>query len=385
MIWSASLEGALTELLVAVFGSGTRIAHRQPLSRRAACVSRLFLGRPSGNPGSVIIKHVPAERFVPGAVPDAPEFREEQVVHRFLAGIGAESGLKPALLGFDPAGLLLLEDLGPIGNPVARSFAELVPRLARAMARLHGRTLDQETTYLELRRQAGLGPVATDGRCHGVMREAERAADGRAGLASMVSPWETPAVRRTLEREFDAVVALVENYPGRRALIHDDLGNARQTFEIGTETYLLDFEYSHYAPPFYELTKTLLGKFETNTETGEYLLASPKMPLALAEQHRVLMNRDYGLRLADEEWEETLAACLIYAALTLLGNLAATGHRRTLRGSVQDDINRILDRLTLVLRPFRPFAVIRSIVTRYRAAPAAPNARKLSSADAVST
>lgn len=167
------------------------------------------------------------------------------------------------------------------------------------------------------------------------------------------------ATEAAVRREFEAVFDLVERYPGRRALIHDDLANARQTFEVGAETYLLDFEYSHYAPPFYDLTKTLLGKFETNIQSGQYCWTCPNLPWSLAEQHRALLAQDYGLVLADSDWSEIMAACLIYAAMTVTGHLYMVGSQRPLRGTVPQNVDLVLARCRLVIGTLSLFPAIR--------------------------
>lgn len=361
-----AFEHALAALLVHRFGAGTRIVGRTALSRRMATVTRLAMSGPNA-PASVIVKHVPVDVFAPGRLPPVPEFVEEQVVHRFLDGIGATPGLKPVLLAHDPDGITVLEDLGPTGSPVVRTRAELMPRLVRALCRLHGRTLGREDEYQALRREAGLPPPDEDRRRHGPPLEAARAAHGRTGLLHLAGPWLPSPLLELLNRELDTVFALVERYPDVRALIHDDLANARQTFEIGGETLLLDFEYSHFAPPLYDLTKLLLGKFETEILTQDYRWVCPAMPLAFADMYRDTMMREYGLSFSDIDWKATLAACLVYAALALLGNLAAVGLERQLRGSVQSHINIVLDRLSSILAPWCPFPTLLGVVGAFRA------------------
>lgn len=326
-------------LLRAHWGDDLRIGSYEELSRRSARVGRLRIDG-AGAPLSVIVKHAHPEEF--GGLCANPEFREEQIVHRFLRACGVEEGLKPALYAWDPQGLTVLEDLGTENYRRMRSYAELVSMLSSALARLHAGTRDRQDEFLRLRRDAGIGDPGTDSRRYGSNALHRRARRGRDHLLDRAGRDGSARERGAILAELENAIELVEAPGEFLCLIHDDLGNARQTFEVADRLYLLDFEYARYAHGLLDLCKPLIGKFEMELDTGFYRWVNPNFPLALADAYRDCQLREHGIRFDDSTWEDALHAALTYAVLTMVGRLLELEADRPLVGTVPQNVNGIL-------------------------------------------
>lgn len=359
------IRGALIELVRRTWGPETAVTGVVSLSRRSSAVSRVSLSGGAGTPASIIVKHVPEIHFGPGLPGrENPEFAEELAAHRLLTRLGAEAGLKAALLAFDPCGITILEDLGPQGHPRQRGYDELVPMLATAYARLHGPTRGRQEEHAELRRACGLSD-GIDLRRYGSMALARRARMGRLHLLS-----RTPAeMAGEVERELDEAIALAEQPGDFLCLIHDDLGNARQTFEVGNDLYLLDFEYTRYSHALLDLCKPLIGKFEMDLHTDNYLWINPYFPIGLATTYRSLMERDHGFAVPDAAWTRAMGGCLVYAMLTMIGRLMELEPDRRLVGTIAQNVNGVLYHLHGLLESLDSTPSVRALIPRYLGLP----------------
>ena len=357
----ASLDGGVRALLGARWGGDVEVAGREVLASRAAIVARLALaGR--GAPATVVVKHVFAAEWGDAGRID-PEFSEEMAAHRFLAEIGAEEGLKPRLLAWDARGIMVFDDLGRDPSPRMRTFGELTPMLARAFARLHGRTAGREGDYLRLRASAGLPAPADDRRRYGGPAQARRRAAGAAHLLALAR-LRAEVDADALAAELADAVARVESPGPFPALIHDDVANARQTFEVGDELYLLDFEYARYAHALLDLCKPMLGKFEMEVETGLYVWSCPGFGPGLADAYRAALREMHGTTFDDDAWTPALAAALAASALALVGRLAELEPERRLAGTVAENVNGILYRLLQLLGDM-PYPAARAFIARH--------------------
>jgi hypothetical protein len=359
----AALHEGISDLLHSLWGNDTRIESYDLLSRRSASVARVRLSgpEPALAPATVVVKHVAAEDF-PLAEParSNPEFAEEQLAQRFLREIGLEGGLKPALLAWDRRGITILEDLGERNYTRPRTYEELIPLLSDALARLHAGSSDRFDTYLRMRHEAGLGEVSDDTRRYGAVAQARRFEKGRAFVLE-----QRPSGRRALEAEIDSVRSQIDEPGSFRAFIHDDLANARQTFEVGDSLYLLDFEYSRYSHCLLDLCKPMIGKFEINLDTNTYVWTCPNFPLELASTYRRHLDNSYGWRFSDHLWEEGLSVALIYTALTLIGRLVELEPEVLLFGSIQQNINGILFRLAGLLQSKTVHPEFQAFISRF--------------------
>lgn len=338
------------------------IVGRQVLASRSAIVARLALTGGTGAPRTVVVKHV-----FPNAWGDpartAPEFVEEQAAHRFLASTASEEGLKPRLLAWDPQGIIVLEDLGRDPAPRMRTFDELVPMLARAFARLHGRTRGREGEYLRLRAGAGLPLPDVDVRRYGGPAQARRRVKGAAHLMELAG-WRGGVDLGVLQKELETAIAAVEAPGPFAALIHDDVANARQTFDAGDELFLLDFEYARYAHALLDLCKPMLGKFEMEVNTGLYVWSCPGFSPALAATYREALREMHDVAFQDGVWSHGLAAALVASALALVGRLAELEPDRRLAGTVAENVSGVLYRLQSLLQANAPYPVIRAFIPR---------------------
>lgn len=132
--------GLAREALRISWGPDVTITAAELLARRAAPVLRLSLAGGDAPPTAILKQMWPDEIAAGNPVARNPFFAAEAIAHQFLAEIGAEAGLKPALYAADMRGVLLMEDLGPIHFAEQPTYQEICLPLARALARLHERT-----------------------------------------------------------------------------------------------------------------------------------------------------------------------------------------------------------------------------------------------------
>jgi len=230
----------LGALVRETFGPQACISKIDKLSERAAIVARLHLDQAPVS--SVIAKFTESPVATSLAVtPEHCEFSEEQLAHRFLATAPVPKKMKPNLLGFHADGLMLLEDPGIGGHDTKRTFGYLIPRLAEALACLHAAGRGQYDAYCALRTTAGLGSPDEDRLRYG--KTAYRHLYD-IGCNFILTRYEIATVRHNhagIKRELNQIGALIAAPGSFLTFIHDDLGNARQTFEVGDQIYLLDF------------------------------------------------------------------------------------------------------------------------------------------------
>ncbi len=354
----------LDALIKQHFGQNSAIARIEKLSERAAVVARLHLN--NAPVPSVIAK------FTRGAIqPSQPidankiEFAEEQLAHRFLATLHTPEKYKPDLLNTAPQGIILLQDLGPEGHNTKRTYDYLIPRLAEAIAHLHNPSRNQFENYCTLREEAGLGRPDDDRRRYG--KPAYQALY-QLGTEFILTRYETTTFRyykSAVATELQQVDHLISNPGPFLAFIHDDLGNARQTFEVGDKLYLLDFEYSKYSHALLDFAKPLMGKFEINLETGAYGWTGPHFPLALIDHYRQYTETTLGVEYENHNWQEATAAAMTYAALTLIGRLCRLEPNRNLRGTVKQNIQAILKHLSMLLDTLQSLPATKGFINGY--------------------
>lgn len=348
------LEDAVAAALRGAFGSAARMQAYRPLSRRVASVGRVWLAGAAQAPATVIVKHLPP-RALPGARGDYPEFDEELAAQRFLRARGLEPGLKPRLLGWNDAAFLL-EDLGDAPVP-ARTYGELVPRVARALARLHAGTRGALDEYAAVRGEMGLDG---DRRRYGVPAERERFENGRRFiLESMAARWRGD--RAALARELDVVDLAVSDPGPFLALLHDDLGHGRQTYEVGGDLYLLDFEYAKPGHALLDFMKAIVGKLEVGP-AGVYAWTNPGFPRSMLATYRAVLADEHGVTFADEAWELAVPAAIACAAVTLVGRINQMRPGQPLLGDVAPNRNGVLYRLAQLLGAGSPFPTLRNAI-----------------------
>lgn len=343
----ARVEAALS----AAYGGPVRVDEVRPISRRASVSLRAGLA--GAGPASVFVKHVPPETWpATGLAGDHVEFAHELLAQRFLEECPPVRPFRPRLRAWDADGFFVLDDLGEVQHAEMRTFGWITRRLARALAAQHVSTLGREARWLELRREMGLGGPDDDRRRYGGPAQAWRFDQGRDFLRRAarnrgVAPPDDP--------ELDEARAFVTACEGPlRVFLHDDLGNARQTFEVGDELYLLDYEYARWGPAPLDLCKAMLGKFELSLDDGSYLWNVPGFGIDLAEEYRTALAEAGGPEVDGAGWERSVALALAFHAVTLAGRLAHLEPDRRLVGTIPQNLNGILYRLNQLL----PFAVL---------------------------
>lgn len=364
-VLAPSLLRDLETLLCDRFNADTVVAECFPISQRSAITMRVRLSGTDA-PESVFVKHLhnseyPAERIYETNV----EFAEELLALQFLEQCKPSQPFRAKLIAGDARGLIVLEDLGPEGHPVMRDFDELVKLVSAPLAAMHAATRNRMDLYLQLRSEAQLGDLDSDRRRYGKPAQRMRFALGRdylVGKSAAQSARQSAAQsHEQLREELNAAAAEIESPGEFFAFTHDDLGNARQTFEVGDQLYLLDFEYAKAGHCLIDLCKPILGKFELSLDSGAYLWTNPNFPLAFAAAYRRRWQDETGLIIDDARWDNALSCALVYHACTLVGRLMHLEPDRHLLGTVQQNINGILYRLTEVL-PASYYPVLRAFI-----------------------
>ena len=341
---NAGRRDELDALAKRVFGRNTLISHVEKISERGAIVARLRLKNASVP--NVIAKYTREPVRVGKTVDrDKVEFVEEQLAHRFMATLSGGEKCKPDLLYAAPEGIILLEDLGPDARKSRQNYGFLIPRLAEAIAHLHAAGRGQYEKYCEMRLLAGLGTPMEDRRRYG--KPAYRFLY-RAGMDFVLTRFEVSALRynkSAIEAELMEVARLIDNPGPFLTFIHDDLGNARQTFEVDDKLLLLDFEYSKYSHALLDFAKPIMGKFEISLKSGVYAWTGSNFSLELIDHYRKFNEAVYGIRIEPPVWQAAVTAAMTYAALTLVGRLCHLERDRNLRGTVKQNIQAILRNL----------------------------------------
>lgn len=336
---SIDRDTVIAEAVRATWGADARVEAYLPISRRAGVVARLRLANAA--PATVIVKHH-------GGVPNT-EFHEELAAQRLLREIGAEKDVKPRLLGWT-GHAFFLEDLGEENFARPRTYGELLPMLAAPLARLHTAARPHLARYAALREELGL---REDVRRYGTPAEARRFELGCAHFADR-------ARRNALQlvRELDRAGALVDAPGPFTTLIHDDLGNARQTFEVGDAILLLDFEYAKSGHALRDFVKMIVGKYEDDLEHGVYTWTQPRFPRAIFDVYRSLLPQAFD----DALWREHCDAVLIYGTMLLVGRLMHLEPEVKLLGTVVQNINGLLYQLERLLGEQTPFPAVRAAI-----------------------
>ena len=344
-----------TEALIkARFGEDCRVVGYDRLTRRAAAVARMRLAEAPVE--TVIVKHLDRPWATAELVADHPEFANEALNYRFLDSIGLCGTVPPGLIGCDPSGVIVLADLGDFAALPERSFDHLVPALARSLALLHSATHDRAEAYDSMRSEAGLGSRSDDRRKYGApgARRLFHAGAALCLATEGLSHRQTAA----LAREFETIEAMVVAPADYLALIHDDLANARQTFDTDEAMFLLDFEQAKYSHALLDFVKPMIGKFEVDEVQNVSMWQCPAFPLDLPSRYREILAADFGRSLP--AWDANLAAALVYGAMGLVGRMAAWDPRRRLRGSRRENIRGVIHRLSTLLAELDAFPAVRS-------------------------
>lgn len=338
----ARVEAALS----AVYSGEVRVESVHPISQRASVSLRAGLSGPG--PASVFVKHVPVATWpATDLAGEHVEFAHELLAQRFLEECPPPRPFRPRLLAWEADGFFVLEDLGDVQHAEMRTFGWVTRRLARALAAQHTATRGREARWLELRREMGLGGPEADRRRYGGPAQAWRFDEGRAFLARAARSRGVPPPD---DGELDEARALVTACEGPlRAFLHEDLGNARQTFEVGDELFLLDYEYARWGPAPLDLCKAMLGKFELSLDDGVYLWSVPGFEPDLAAEYRAALAESGGPVVDDSTWDRSVALALAFHAVTLAGRLAHLEPDRRLVGTVPQNVNGILLRLHQLL------------------------------------
>lgn len=369
-VLSPELLRDLETLLRDRFGADTVVTECFPISQRAAITMRATLGG-SAAPASVFVKHLhvseyPAVRLFDSHV----EFAEELLALQFLEQCTPSQPFRAKLVAGDARGLIVLEDLGPEGHAEMRRFDELVELVSAPVAMMHAATRNRMDLYWQLRAEAQLGDAESDRRRYGKPAQRRRFALGRDYLLGKSAAQSLAQTHEQLRQELNAAEAEIESPDEFFAFIHDDLGNARQTFEMGDRLYLLDFKYAKAGHCLIDLCKPTLGKFALNLDNGVYLWSNPNFPLTFAAAYRRRWQRETGLIIDDARWDNALSSAFVYYGLTLVGRLMHLEPDRVLLGTVRQNINGILYRLDEVL-PAHSYPALKAFTARFLAADAA--------------
>ncbi len=362
MTVDAAAGEAVGSLARRLYGNGCRVSSYDRLTERVSSVARLRL---SGAPiASAIAKHLPRPAHSNEAmIVDDPEFANELLCYRFLQGIGLDGAVAPALLGFDSAGVLLLADMGDAGAQPQRGFDYLVPALAKALARLHGSTAGRAADYDVLRYASGLGTRQDDWRKYGIPGTVRLFHAGAALCLSFENRQQRDI--GALAKDLAQVEAMIAAPGAHLALVHDDLANARQTFDAGEQLYFLDFEQAKFSHALLDFAKPMIGKFEVDDRINVTRWQCPGFPPELPAQYRAVMLDEFGQSFPDGEWNVQLAASLIFGALGLVGRMAAWDPRRVLKGTPRQNVNAVLHRLSVLLAEQDVFAATRAFLDDY--------------------
>jgi len=359
-VLSPELRHDLEALLRDRFGADTLLGECFPISQRAAITMRAGLTG-TGAPASVFVKHLhhseyPAARIFETNV----EFAEEMLALQFLERCPPPEPFRAGLIAADARGLILLEDLGPEGHAEMRSFDELAELVSAPLVIMHTATRGRMDLYLRLRTAAQLGEPDADRRRYGKPAQRVRFALGRDYL---LAKSERESADK-LQRELDAAETEIESPGEFLAFIHDDLGNARQTFEKDGRLYLLDFEYAKADHCLMDLCKPTLGKFELSLDTGVYLWTNPNFPPAFAAAYRRRFENETGVKIDDARWNHALGSAFVFHGVALIGRLMHLEPDRQLLGSVQQNINGILYRLAEVI-PADNYPTLKGFIERF--------------------
>jgi len=348
----------LQTYLTHYFGSEVLIETYELLTRRASIVARV--GLKDAKDHSVIVKHAPDFTYAPNS--SSLEFREEQLAYSFLQKITAKGKYKPELVGLEKGRVLIMEDLGTKDQySQNKSFNYLVPKLAKSIAHLHGAAYGKYDEYVALRPSMDL-KLDKDERRYG--KDAYELLY-RKGKDYLLNRYDLSPVRThqsTLFSELDNILKFIKNPQSYLSLIHDDLGNVRQTYEFEGKLLLLDFEYSKYTHMLLDFVKPMIGKFEESTQDGFYRWTQTQFPLALTKEYRKHLKQDYNLSFDDEEWDFNLYCALSYGAIGLIGRLCYLEPEKRLLGSVLENMKGILNRLNVLLQEINQGSVIRDYI-----------------------
>lgn len=166
-----------------------------------------------------------------------------------------------------------------------------------------------------------------------------------------------------LKQELELVLQSIR-YPGVfLSFIHDDLGNARQTYNVNDQLLLLDFEYAKYSHMLLDFVKPIIGKFEINLLDGTYSWIRTNFPLQLTVEYRKQLFDFYQICFEDIEWKNALYNAFTYGTIAMIGRLCFLEPDRNLIGTVAENIKALLHKLIELLdemkynTPLQPFIV----------------------------
>lgn len=295
------------------------LRHRVPAAaplmlgyERLTLQSTAWVGRcvlEGGPVRSVIVKHLPLERY-PSHPDQVPlRLREEILAYHFLHQVRDRFDRCPVLIGDGP-GLLIIEDLAPLR--LEQTAGELRAALAESFARLHLVGSRERARYERLRGEALLPPAAETGypEWFGFL-------EGMREVRAWCEIFGLPPV------DWAALIQEVHTTLRARApfltLIHQEMAASRNAVMTGRGLCLIDFERACLGHALIDLATTMIGHIEWNIPRQEYFLNHLNADLAFAIDYRAHWEALGGARVADEVWCRELAACLIFMALVAVG------------------------------------------------------------------
>ena len=358
-----SSHDLITAYLKRSLSSDLEVEAYEQLSKRASRVVRAQLKK--GPFASLIIKHLPdLNREQPPS--RTAELREEQLAYVFLKKHPGVEKFAADLLGFENGKILALEDLGkPAPDQRQESLLPIVPRLAEALAHLHGSTYGQQVSYLELRREMGLGLETEDMRRYGKPNMELLYKQGQEYLLHRFDISFVRHYQDKLSQTFDGIFESIQK-PGKfLSFIHDDLGNARQTFPVGDKLFLLDFEYAKFTHMLLDFVKPIIGKFEMNHESLIYTWMRPSFPLELIALYRQQLAHHYHITFDETEWKQAQYHALAFGAICLVGRLCFLEPEKKLYGTVKDNMKGILHRLQGLLEELDEGHTLQQFIAAY--------------------
>ncbi len=337
----------------------------QRLAHGVSPVARVHFADKDGELHSVILKHVPFNRFPAAHWKELDvEFREERLAYHFLQKM-EHFGRHPLLLAESETGMLLFEDLGNQDVLPERSFEVLIRQLADSFAALHAGSRLLMDEYLTLRKSHGLGSQEDDQRLRGLPGRRKQAQDGTGELRRLMEQHGLEMAPET-ETDIQADCKSIAHPGPFLAFIHDDIANYRQTFEVGDDLFFLDWEEAKFSHSLLDLTYPLLGKIERDVVQRYYLWICPGFPMALAEAYRKRLQDSHQRFFSDQQWHSGLDAALCFSFLVILGRAVDLRERGKPLAFPEHDYKALLNRLLELLPAPSHFPALRHDLQRLR-------------------
>jgi hypothetical protein len=344
-----ALREDIEELLSRRLGARCELATYQSLSRRVSWVARVYAAPRGEPPRTFIAKHVPPEAY--GSSDTSAwraEFLEEVAAYELFSTVDPPFLERPERLGYDPHGLLLLEDLGTALNH-AQPAGDLSGPFATMFARLHAATLGKRRAYDEARARCGVRLDVPDARHDGPENRRTQFALG----AKVLSEW-CGLVGLASEQTVHALLAELQagiEAPGPlQAVTHDDLAHGRQCALRDGLLRMFDFENARYGSALLDVAKLLVGKFERRGGPGGVIVLSwMGMGRELVLHYRRELERAGGPALEDATWNAALADAVAFTTVCQVGMLRYTIDRIAVQGALLPNLYTLLRRMEALL------------------------------------